>query len=188
MLLLTVVQNLTICIILNIMHNLIDWVLILNTLANGHDVSMDTDSYDMTNTGYQEIFDAWIAAGVDSTTVKWTNYYPGKHFNQLVETCVAAKLGIKPLRSWISCIEPGFQAPWHWDVDDNEKEYLQKGNLKRYTVFIIDPQQGHEFTLETTRYENVAKGTVVEWPKYNAWHSSKNTGIDLHYLYHIIGY
>lgn len=169
------------------MLNTINWAIITRTLTQGHTVTMDPSQYDMLNVGYKQVLDVWQEAGVDPDVVKWTNYYPVKDFNQLVETCVADELNIVPLRSWISCIEPGFSAPWHWDVDDNEQEYLSKGPIERYTVFIQEPLPGHEFTLDTVKYENVAEGTVIKWPKYDEWHSSVNTGTEPHYMYHILG-
>ena len=168
------------------MYKSIDWSIIIRTLTQGHTVTMNPSEYDMANPGYKQVLDVWMEVGVDPSVVKWTNYYPGKNFNQLVETCVADELNIVPLRSWISCIEPGFQAPWHWDVDDNEQEYLDQGVLNRYTIFIMPPQNGHEFTLDNTKYTNVDEGTVVKWSRYNEWHSSANTGTEPHYMYHIL--
>jgi hypothetical protein len=165
-----------------------NWNKIIEELENGVDVTADLEKWNLTTPGYLEIYQLWKDANFNLSSIKWTNYYPGKHFDQTVETSIAEQLGITALRSWISKIDPGYCAPWHWDVDDNEQEYISKGTLYRYSVFIEDPKPGHIFLVDSQVYANQPKGTTVKWDNYRAWHAGSNVGLEPKYMYHIIGY
>ena len=154
---------------------------------SGHTVLMDPSNYDSANPGYKEIFDLWTKNNIDPTTVKWTNYYPEKHFDKQVVLTVSDALGVRCLRSWISRVDPGYQAPWHYDVDDNEAEYLAQGNLRRFSAFIMPPHLGHVFTIKTEQYYDVVAGNLYEWDNYRDWHEAKNTGSLPHFMFHILG-
>jgi hypothetical protein len=167
---------------------MINWNEIISNLKDGIDITADKSKWHLETPGYLEIYQMWQDANFNLSSIKWTNYYPGKHFNQLVETGVAEDLGITPIRSWISRIDPGYCAPWHWDVDDNEQEYLSKGQLYRYSVFIDDPHPGHIFVIDNETFSNQHKGTVVKWRNYRAWHAGSNVGLTSKFMYHIIGY
>lgn len=148
---------------------------------------MDPSKYDAANPGYKEIFDLWTSNNIDPSSVRWTNYYPGKDFDQVVVDTVANAIGIKPLRSWISRVDPGFQAPWHYDVDDNEEEYLSQGQLIRISAFIMPAELGHVFTIKEHSYIAEEVGSLYEWDNYRDWHEAKNTGTSPHFMFHILG-
>jgi hypothetical protein len=77
---------------------------------------------------------------------------------------------------------------YHYDIDDNEKEYLTYGLLKRYSVFISEPSVGHLFILGKEYYYNNPQGTIVKWASHREWHNGINGGLVNKYMFHIIGY
>ena len=167
---------------------MIAWHDIILNLKDGYIISADKTKWDLSTPGYIEIYKMWEDGNFNMSSIKWINYYPGKHFDQEVENSIAKELGITPLRSWISRIDPGYCAPWHWDVDDNEQEYMSKGTIHRYSIFIEDPKPGHIFIINDVAYVNQPCGTIVKWDDYRAWHAGSNVGIESKYMYHILGY
>jgi hypothetical protein len=166
---------------------MINWSTVIHNLSDGVDILPDPKYWNLETKGYQEILSSWIDAGYNFDAIKWTNYYPGKHFSQDIETELAQELNVKPLRSWISRIDPGYTAPWHWDVDDDEEKYLAQGSIVRYSIFIQDGKPGQVFMLENESYYNQTKGTVVKWDNYKAWHAGANAGLSPKYMYHLLG-
>ena len=166
-----------------------DWDKIVHSLmtCTGHNVVMDPSKYDAANNGYKEIFDLWISKNVDPASVRWTNYYPGKDFDQSIVDEIAGLLNVTPMRSWISRVDSGFQAPWHYDVDDNEEEYLSHGTLRRFSAFILPAELGQVFTIKEHSYVNEEAGNLYEWDDYRDWHEAKNTGTTPHFMFHILG-
>lgn len=139
--------------------------------------------------GMKEVFDNWKKGNFNLKTIKWNNYYPYDNFSIDITTKLAEHLGLNGVhRSWISSIEPGFMAPWHYDYDDKEQEYLTKGTPKRFTCFISKPASGHIFILGEDYHFNNPQGTLVEWDNYKEWHSGINAGMITKYQFHLIGY
>jgi len=85
-------------------------------------------------------------------------------------------------------VEPGYMTGYHYDIDDNEKEYLKHGTLKRYSVFISKPSLGQIFILGNDYYFNNPQGTILKWGNYRDWHNGINGGLENKYMFHIIGY
>jgi hypothetical protein len=77
---------------------------------------------------------------------------------------------------------------YHYDIDDNEQEYLSHGLLKRYTVFISEPAIGHVFILGKDYFINNSIGTIVKWKNHREWHCGMNGGLQNKYMFHILGY
>lgn len=167
---------------------MIDWKTVTSTLKDGVEITADKNKWNLETPGYLEIYSQWERGNFNMSAVKWTNYYPGKHFDQAIENTVAKELKITPLRSWISRIDPGYCAPWHWDVDDNEQEYLSKGPIHRYSIFIEDPKPGHIFIINDASYVNQPYGTIIKWNTHRDWHAGSNVGIEPKYMYHILGF
>jgi hypothetical protein len=166
----------------------VDWPAVTYGLKNGVDVTTDPSRWKLDTPGYKEIYSMWEHANFNMSAIKWTNYYPGTHFPKLIEDNLATYCGVTALRSWISRIDPGFMAPWHWDVDDNEAEYLKKGSIKRFSCFIENPSHGHIFILGNDYFYNQPIGTIVQWKNYKDWHSGINAGMTPKYMYHLLGY
>jgi hypothetical protein len=167
----------------------INWDNVIETLSQpGIEISTDPTKWNLDNLEYKDIYDRWQAANFNVSAIKWTNYYPGRHFDDLIIKKMSHYLNVNVHRAWISRIDPGFFAPWHWDVDDKEYEYLKKGTVIRYSIFIGGPAHGHIFIIGEDYYFNQPQGTVVKWRNYKEWHSGINAGMSPKYMLHILAY
>lgn len=168
--------------------NLEDIVASLNNQL-GNEISTDPSYWDMNTTGYSEIYKLWKEANFNPASIKWINYYCDKHYNQSLVDDVAKYLRLNGIhRSWISRIDPGYYAPWHWDVDDNESEYLQKGHIKRYSIMLGKPALGHILIVGEDYLYNLPEGSILKWNNYRDWHAGVNAGLVPNFILHILGY
>ena len=163
---------------------MIDWNSVISNLENGSIVSVDSGRWNLKNPKYSEILKLWTENNFNTASVKWINYYG----NKTVEEEVANRLNLKVERSWISCVEPGYMTGYHYDIDDNEQEYLKKGILKRYSIFISEPDVGHLFILDKEYYYNKPQGSILEWKHHREWHNGINGGLTNKFMYHILGH
>jgi hypothetical protein len=163
---------------------MIDWNVVIANLKDGKDITVDPSRWNMANLEYAEILKLWKDNNFNTDSVKWTNYYDTKD----LENKIAEQVNITPLRSWISCVEPGYMTGYHYDIDDNEEEYLTHGKIKRYSVFIGEPSVGQVFILGNKYHYNNAQGAVLEWDNYREWHNGINGSLSNKYMFHIIGY
>ncbi len=154
----------------------------------GVSITTDPSRWNLNTHGYSEIYQLWQKANFNPNSIKWINYYPEIHYDKSIETELCNSLGIVAHRSWISRIDPGYYAPWHWDVDDNEQLYLSKGQIVRYSCFIEEPSMGHVFILGDKYLYNIPQGTIVKWDNYKEWHCGMNGGLVPKYMLHILGY
>ena len=165
-----------------------NWNTIINGLSEGSVVTVDPNRWNLDNPEYNKIYDIWKKANFNFNSIKWTNYYPGVHFDEQVVERQREQLSIKHVhRSWISRIDPGFMAPWHWDVDDHEEDYLTHGPIKRYTVLIEQMMHGHILIIGREHYFNQPAGTIIKWANYKEWHSGINAGMTPSFMLHILG-
>lgn len=165
-----------------------NWHSIIETLTEGSIVTVDPARWNLDNPGYNEIFSIWKKANFNLNSIKWTNYYPEIHFSKDVVNQQLEYLKIKKVhRAWISKIDPGFMAPWHWDVDEGEEEYLKHGPITRYTVLIEQMAPGHILIVGNDHYFNKPKDTIIKWSNYREWHSGINAGMSPSYMFHILG-
>jgi len=163
---------------------MINWNTIIKSLTDGKVVTVNPAQWNMSNPKYQQMLDLWKSKNFNTNSVRWTNFYNTKE----VENKVADELSMTPLRSWISCVEPGYMTGYHYDIDDNEEEYLKHGLLKRYSIFISEPIVGHLFILGKEYFYNNPQGTIVKWSNHREWHNGINGGLENKYMFHIIGY
>lgn len=165
-----------------------NWEFIIENLKDGNDVTVDPQRWNLDNPEYSKILDLWKKANFNLDSIRWTNYYPEKDFPDGVVSHIAQELNLKHVhRAWISKIDPGYMAPWHWDVDENEQEYLKHGTIKRYTVVIKQMAKGHLLIIGDDYFFNKPVDTVIKWANYKEWHSSSNSGMEPSYLFHILG-
>lgn len=167
---------------------MIDWNIVVKKLGDGDEVTTDPSRWNLSNSEYKKIYDQWEQANFNMGAVKWINYYPGKHFDQNIVDEVSKSLTVKTHRAWISRIDPGYFAPWHWDVEDNITEYESKGKIKRFSIFVSESSPGHFFTVDNKVFFNYHQGEVYEWKDYNAWHAGANAGLKPKYMFHLLGY
>lgn len=166
------------------------WDTILDEIANqeGDPRTYGVDFYINADGRFNEIIEMWQQAGYDkSGTVEWINYYPGKHFNEQVEKDFENLVGYKCAKAWISKIRPGKYAPYHWDIDDHEEEYLAQGELKRWSCTVSKPKKGQVFIVENIVVHGEPQGTVLEWPTYKSWHGGGNCSFEPKYLFNFLG-
>lgn len=163
---------------------MINWDSVIKNLTNGKIVTVDPSRWNMNNPEYQKMLDQWKSNNFNTDSVKWTNYYTYDN----IESKIAEEFSITPLRSWISCVEPGYMTGYHYDIDDHEQEYLKHGVLKRYSIFISKPDVGHVFILGNEYFYNKPQGTVLKWSNYREWHNGINGSLSNKYMFHILGY
>lgn len=165
-----------------------NWEFIISTLTDGSDVTVNPTRWNLDNPEYAKILELWKNANFNLESIKWTNYYPGTDFPDGVVDHIAQELNLKQVhRAWISKIDPGYMAPWHWDVEDEEEEFLKYGMINRYTVIIKQMAKGHILIIGDDVFFNKPADTVIKWAKHNEWHSSSNAGLESSYLFHILG-
>lgn len=163
---------------------MINWDNIISNLKDGKIVTVDPTRWNMNNPEYAEMLKLWKDNNFNTDSVKWTNYYDTK----VLETEISSRLHITPLRSWISCVEPGYMTGYHYDIDDNEQEYLKHGDIKRFSIFISKPAVGQLFILGKEYYYNMEQGTTLSWDNYREWHNGINGSLKSKYMFHLLGY
>jgi hypothetical protein len=168
-------------------HNLID--LAKELLDNpGTDVMAGLTAH-KDDPGYAGINKMWQDAKFNTNAMQWINYYPGKDFKQELVDDIANYLRLSGVhRAWISRIDPGYIAPWHWDVDENEQVYLEKGEIKRYSITLCSPAMGHIFIIGDDYIYNTPEGSIFKWKNYKEWHTGINAGMTPKFTLHILGY
>jgi hypothetical protein len=168
-------------------HNLIELASALTTNP-GTDVMAGLQAH-ANDPGYDEINNMWQAAKFNPSAMQWINYYPGKDFAQELVDDVAKYLRLNGVhRAWISRVDPGYFAPWHWDVDDNEAEYLKKGEIKRYSITMCAPTMGHIFVIGDDYIYGTPEGSIFKWKNHREWHTGINAGMTPKFTFHILGY
>jgi hypothetical protein len=178
-------------------ESLIDWDQIVSTIIpkSGDLIKMNAvinkSAKSRENTkllnSYNEIADTWVQAGYNLENIEWYDYYPGEHFPLEVQTTFSNIVNADPKRVWISEVMPGRCAPYHWDVEDHEDEWLKTGELVRYTCFIDTPKFGQLFILDQDHFYNCSKHRIIKWNHYKDYHAGSNCGYEPHYLFHFLG-
>lgn len=163
---------------------MVNWQEVIDSLTDGKEVTVNPERWNMMNPEYQKMLDLWKAHNFNTNSVKWTNYYK---YGDL-ESTIAKQFYVTPLRSWISCVEPGYMTGPHYDIDDNEQEYLKHGEIHRYSIFISKPSAGQLFILNDKYYYNQNVGTVLKWKHYRDWHNGINGSLEKKYMFHLLGY
>ena len=170
---------------------MINWNDIIASLEDkeGSAVTTDPARWNLDTPGYTDIYSMWREANFNASAIKWINYYPGEHFSEDIVKQAAKELGLKIVhRAWVSRIDPGYMAPWHWDVDDNEQEYLKHGPIVRYTIVMKAFANGHILIIDKDYFYNLYEGKRIRWKHHRDWHSGINAGMEPNWLFHILGY
>ena len=136
---------------------------------------------------YHEIINTWDNAGYNLEEIEWWDYYPGEHFDIEIQNKFAEIVNAEPLRVFVSDVRPGTNVPYHWDVEDNEEEWLAQGDLKRWVCFMDKPRWGSVLILEDEAFHNVEQGKIYEWNNYKSYHAGTSMGIHHQYLFHFLG-
>jgi hypothetical protein len=136
---------------------------------------------------YRNIISTWETAGYDLKQIQWNDYYPGEHFDIEVQHIFEKMFNIIPRRVFVSEVFPGRCVPYHWDVEDHEKEWLEEGKLVRYVCFIDKPKFGHVLMLEDQCFYNIQQHELYQWDNYRSHHAGTNCGSEPYYLFHFLG-
>ncbi len=170
--------------------SLIDWDLVIeqckkatgNTLRYTPSCFPDTEDF--------KILDKiWREAGYfhDDPSIGWTNYFPGD-FDPSVVDKFKSIVNAEPWMVWISKINPGQMAPWHYDAHQKISELTKLGTPVRFTCYIQEPQHGHISIVGESSVYRPAKGSIYQWPTYDAWHCGMNGGLTDKYMFNYWGY
>lgn len=165
-----------------------DTVIAELTVRTGSAVTTDPSRWNTETPGYQEIYSLWKTANFNPASIKWVNYYPEVDYSQEIVDEVADYLRVKVHRSWISRLDSGFIAPWHWDVDDHESQYLAKGTPVRYSIIMNPPTLGNIFIVGDDYIYNSPQGSIFKWHNYKEWHSGINAGMTPSFMFHLLAY
>jgi hypothetical protein len=173
--------------------NIIDWQSIVDSLATQPPAytgprHRGTDEI----IGIKEISKSWDTAGyrlaVDGGSAGWGMYFAGQHFEQSVVEKFAYFVGVEPVNAWISRVNPGAVAPWHWDANDAEEEYAKLPDMVRFSCHVSKPQPGHVSIIEDVCVYNQEQGNVWQWPSRKSWHAGANCGLAPKYLFNMFGH
>jgi hypothetical protein len=167
-----------------------NWDHLINSLPldQGDPKTPNGSFYLNTDGRFDQMITAWKSAGYDkSDSVEWINYYPSKHFTNDVVKEFEKWSNTSCARCWISRIRPGKMAPLHQDIDDHLEEYLAKGQLIRYNVFISEPSIGAVFICNDQVYHLQPQGTVIKWDHYMDWHAGTNCGLKDKFMFNFLG-
>ena len=146
-------------------------------------ITPDPNIWRMDVPAYSEILNNWKLANYPEHMIKWNNYYPGQHFTTELDELICKKFNIGYRRSWISSIDPGYSAPWHWDVEDDPEDY--EGPL-RFSIFLQDGEPGHIFILgKEDCFYNMKAGQGIKWHRFNEYHIGMNAVLTPKYMYHL---
>lgn len=120
---------------------------------------------------------------------EWINYYPGQDYDEKINKKFGEFVGHPEYaRAWISRINPGKTAPWHWDLDDHEAEYMAKGEIVRFVCKMNDPAPGQVTIIGNTALHGGLQGDIYKWPDHRMWHGSVNCGLEPKYQFNYLGY
>jgi len=136
---------------------------------------------------YHNVINTWDEAGYNLEEIQWWDYYPGEHFDIEIQNKFAKLVNAQPLRVFVSDVAPCNNVPYHWDVEDNEEEWLKLGKLKRWVCFMDKPRWGNVLILENQCFHNVAQGDIWEWDDYRSHHAGTSMGVHHQYLFHFLG-
>jgi hypothetical protein len=128
-------------------------------------------------------------AGYDKNdSIKFRHFKPGKHFDTKFVELFSDFVNATPMVVFVSEIMPGHMAPWHYDIDQFEKENANKGERVRFHVHLSKPQPGHVFILEDSAFYNIPQGNTYQWHNTKSWHAGTNCGMVPKYLFSFKGF
>ena len=167
--------------------DVIDWVdLVANLAGPGTPAYIEPDKW-AAKKDYNEIAKLWCDADMNFGGVAVSNYEPDRDYPNTVTHAMENLLGLTHVESWISRINPGCMAPYHWDFDNPNLVNLP-GPFRRVSGFISEFSFGHVFIVGDDVHYKHSIGDLIEFPDIRAWHAGANLGLVPKYMYHFIGY
>lgn len=166
--------------------NIIDWKHVLDTLTGAPSPAYIKPEEWANKKDYSDIHKLWMDADINIAGVRVSNYEP-EQMDSGVKPAMEKLLGLTHIESWISRIDPGCMAPYHWDFD-NAKIAELGVTPRRVSVHISEFAFGHVFIVEDKICYNYAVGDMLEFSTIRAWHAGANLGLKPKYMYHFVGY
>lgn len=134
------------------------------------------------------IRDAGYKFKAERGNAAWGMYLPNENFSEKYVHQFMNFVGLKTyIFCWISRVNPGDVAPWHWDITDDPKTIELENKLKRFHCHISEPMPGHVLIVEDQCLYNEKIGNTYQWPKRTSWHAGANAGLTPKYLFNIWG-
>jgi len=169
--------------------NIIDWNNVIANLATQQPAYIGPRHKENDNIpGLDEVSKLWRSAGYktihEGGNAGWDMFLPEINFDRSIIKIFANWVGIEldgPYYCWISRVNPGMMAPWHWDVTDDEATLSTEAI--RFHCHIMPPQPGHVFIVEDQCFYNQAVGDTFQWPSRKSWHTGSNSGMNPKYMF-----
>lgn len=170
------------------MCDTIDWTALIKSLENQkpayvgprHDVGDPVPGVDEVVGNLRK---AGYTHGLDGGSASWDMFLPFTNFSEEIALEFAAWAGLDGYTNcWISRILPGYMAPWHWDVTDDENT-LKYENHVRYHVNIGEYDPAHVFIIEDVCLHGQPQGATWKWPSRTSYHCGMNGGLSAKYLF-----
>lgn len=161
----------------------IDWAKLIRSLEKQKPASTGT-SYKRGDPvdGVDKMADLWEEAGYGNNA-SWDFFFPEVNFDKQIVLDFAKWAGVKKYtNAWISRVNPGHVAPWHWDAT-NDIKTLSKPTKMRLHCHMQAPQNGHCLFVEKHSFYREKKGSVYRWSSRNLWHGAINCGIKPMYTF-----
>lgn len=167
--------------------NKIDWNTIISSVEEKQGLVLPKLIWP--NPHFEEMKKLYIDSNYILDSAEWINYYPDKDYDPVINKMFGDIVN-KPryARAWISRINPGKTAPWHWDLDDQEEEYLINGKLVRYVCKMNEGGIGQVTILGNHAIKNFQQGDIFQWPDHRIWHGSVNCGLTPKYQFNYLAY
>jgi hypothetical protein len=167
--------------------DLIDWNMLIESVKDKEGCILPKLIWP--NPHFDEMKKLYLDSNYILESAEWINYYPGIDYDEKINDLFGSFVGCqKCARAWISRINPGKTAPWHWDLDDEESKYLKEGKLLRFVCKMNKDNIGQVTIIGNQVLYNVFPGDVYRWPDHRMWHGSVNCGLTPKYQFNYLGY
>jgi hypothetical protein len=173
-------------------NNIIDWTTLVKSLKTQEPayVGPRHKRGDKNALGIDEVAGVWEGAGYvpvyQGGNARWDMFFPGKNFSDDVVDAFAKFVGLSSYtNAWISRVNPGDVAPWHWDVTDDEVTLDATSEIVRFHCHIQLPEEtiGHSLIVDDQCFYKEAQGSVYKWASRKSWHGASNCGPEPMYLF-----
>jgi hypothetical protein len=173
--------------------DIIDWQELLNSLEKKdpgyigprHDVGMDVPGIEEVGRPLRE---AGYKTAQEGGNMRWDMLLVEQHFKKEIAEKFCEFVGMDSyINCWISRVNPGDVAPWHWDITDDEETLNAKKSLRRFHCHVSGPENGHTIIVDDVCLYKQPQGAVWEWSSRKSWHAGANAGLVPKYLFNIWG-
>ena len=171
----------------------IDWQGLLTSLEKTyagyvgprHDVGMDVPGIEEVG---RPLRDAGYKTSNEGGNMRWDMLLVGQQFDASIADRFCEYVGMESyINCWISRVNPGDVAPWHWDVTDDEATLDAGKPLRRFHAHVSGPENGHTIIVDDVCLYKQPQGAVWEWSSRKSWHAGANAGLTPKYLFNIWG-